>query len=245
MPARNMITPLLVVLAVLVAAVAAYAVGASSAAATSTEPNDRTEPLGVHVEGVGSASARPDVLHVTIGVEAPAPTVDAALEQANAAAAAVLEALRASGVEESDVQTQNLGLDPQFAPETRDVTGYVARQDLAVTLRDIAAAGATISAAVAAGGDAARLSGLQFAIEDDTAVRAEAREEAFAAARRQAEQYAELAGRELGEVLSVREQTRPEGPVPAAAGLARAEAVPLAPGSNDVTVTTQVRWALR
>ena len=113
-------------------------------------------------------------------------------------------------------------------------------------LKNITTAGATISDLVAAGGDAARLQGVAFGLDDDAALRAKARELAFADARAAAEQYAKLAGRELGDVVLVREQVTPAGPVPMAADstMSTASAVPIAPGTTDVTVTAQVRWSL-
>jgi uncharacterized protein len=106
-----------------------------------------------------------------------------------------------------------------------------------------------VLAAVAdAGGDATRIGGISFALDDDAAVRAQAREAAFADARQRAEQYADLVGRELGDVLWVRENvTTPAPPVPYAAEAAAdaGGALRLEPGSTEVTVTAEVRWSLR
>lgn len=122
------------------------------------------------------------------------------------------------------------------------------RQDLVVTARDIDAAGGLISAAVEAGGDAARLSGISFALEDDETLLAEARDDAYATARNKAEQYARLSGKELGEVISIAEDVA-QGPRPytsAGADLAAARsAVPIEAGSTEVSVTVDVRWAVR
>jgi uncharacterized protein YggE len=86
-----------------------------------------------------------------------------------------------------------------------------------------------------------------FSLEDDATLQQEARAEAFATAQEKAAQYAELTGRELGEVVEVREQTTPSGPVPYAMGDAAvaAESVPVQPGTSSVSVTVQVRWSLR
>jgi hypothetical protein len=202
---------------------------------------------GVSVAGTGTASAAPDVVRTQIGAETSGASVDEALRAANDAARRVVEALRGEGVAERDIQTAGVQLYPQYGPEGQQVTGYTARQDLTVVLRDLDAAGATIAVAVAAGGDAARLSGVSFTLADDTALRAQAREEAFADARVKAEQYAELAGRELGEVVSVREDAGGSSPYASGGGSAEsasADAVPLAPGSAEVSVTAQVRWSL-
>jgi uncharacterized protein len=238
--------PLVLVLAMLAVGVAAVAAAAVAPAAPvrAAAPED----AGIDVQGVGTATGTPDVLHVTVGVEADGGTVADALDAANAAAGKVLDALRTAGVAEADVQTQNVHLYPRYDGDGQEITGYSAGQDVAVTLRDLGKAGATISDVVAAGGDAARLQGVAYELDDDAALRTKARELAYADARATAEQYAKLAGRELGDVVLVREQVAPSGPVPMAAGdsaMSTAAAVPIAPGTSAVTVTAQVRWSLR
>ena len=241
MPVRRTLACLLTAPALLAGA-ACTTPGAAAAPATAAAP---AAEAGVLVEGVGTAGAVPDVLRVTLAAEATAPSVEEAVAQANEATSRMLESLAAQGVAEADLQTVDLQLHPEYGPEGAEQDGYVARQALAVTLRDLDEAGATIGAAIEAGGDAARLQGASYALEDDTEVRVQAREAAFADARRAAEQYAQLAGGELGPVLSVEEQTDAAGPGPVAFGDgARAQAVPLAPGTSEVTVRTQVRWAL-
>jgi uncharacterized protein len=202
---------------------------------------------GVEVGGVGTATGTPDVLRVTVGLEVTADGVDGALSGADDAARKVIRALQAADVAERDVQTANVSVYPRYSNEGDRITGYVARHDLSVTLRDVGSAGAVIASVADAGGDAARIEGISYALEDDAAVRAEARSAAFADAQRRAEQYAQLVGRELGDVLWVRENvSTPAPPMPyAAAADSGAGSLALQPGSTAVTVTTEVRWALR
>jgi len=240
-PALRRFAPLFAVLALGTAVV----VGGS--APVRAAPGDPPADAGVVVQGVGTATATPDVLHVTVGVEAGAAGVDDALKAANAAAGKVLDALHAAGVADADLQTRNVHVYPRYGGNGQDITGYTAGQDVAVTLRDLGTAGATIGTAVAAGGDAARLQGVAYELDDDAALRSKARELAFADARATAEQYAKLAGRQLGDVVLLREQVTPSGPVPMAAGDAAtstASAVPISPGTTEVTVTAEVRWSL-
>ena len=214
--------------------------------AVRAEPVEPPAEAGVHVDGVGTATGTPDVLRVTVGVETTADAVGDALQQADTAARRVLDALRGEGVATDDVQTVNLSIYPSFAEDGQKIVGYTARHDLEVTLRDLDRAGTTIGLLVDAGGDAARVQGISFALEDDAALQEEARAEAFAAARQKAEQYAELTGRTLGDVVEIREQLTASPPMPYAAGdVARAESVPIAPGSAGVTVTVGVGWSLR
>jgi hypothetical protein len=228
------------------AVVAAVVVGGSEPVRAA--PVDPPADAGVEVQGAGTATGTPDVLHVTVGVEVGAGAVGDALSAANAAAGKVLDALHAAGVADADLQTQNVHVYPRYGGNGQDINGYLAGQDIAVKLRDLGMAGATISAAVEAGGDAARLQGVAYDLGDDSALRSKARELAFADARATAEQYAKLAGRQLGDVVLVREQVTPSGPVPMAAGdsaMGTASAVPIAPGTTDVTVTAEVRWSLK
>lgn len=243
MPARRLLPSLAV--AGLVGAVAVVALLASPQQVRAA-PADPAREAGVQVEGVGTASGRPDVLRVTIGVETSAENVDEALTAADEAARRVLAALRAADVPERDVQTVNVSVWPRHGHEGEEITGYTARHDLLVTLRSVDQAGETIAEAVEASGNAARVQSLAYALEDDEALQEQARAQAFADAQRKAEQYAELAGRELGDLVWVNEQVTPSGPIPYAGdSAAGGEAVPLAPGSTTVTVTAEARWSLR
>jgi uncharacterized protein YggE len=244
-----------VLLAAVTAAVAAAAValvvrpGPAGAAPEDPVPTDGTTATqaGVEVGGVGTATGTPDVLRVTVGAEVTAETVDAALRGADDAARKMLRVVRDAGVADRDVQTVNVSVYPTYGREGERITGYISRHDLEVTLRDMGEAGAVIGRLADAGGDAARVQGISYVLEDDAALQEQARADAFADARRKAEQYAELAGRELGEVVSVRENVTAPGPMPYAAAdsAAGASEMAIAPGSTTVTVTAEVRWSLR
>ena len=244
MSGRRFRAPLLVAIPLVGLAALVLVVGPPGAVRAA--PPEAPADAGVQVDGVGTATGTPDVLRVTVGVESTAETVGEALRTADAAARRVLDRLRDEDVPERDVQTSNVALHPAYADEERGITGYTARHDLRITLRDVQTAGETIGAVVDAGRNAARVEGLSYGIEDDAALQQEAREQAFAAARQKAEQYAALAGRELGDVVEIREQLAPSGPMPyAAEDAGGAAGMALAPGTATVTVTAQVRWSLR
>ena len=249
MSRRRLVQSLLVTAVVAAAAVAVVlTVSAGTGRAAPEEPGGEDEAqAGIAVGGVGTASGTPDVLRLSVAAEVTAGTVGEALTSADEAARAVLEAVSAAGVAEEDVQTVDVSIHPRYDERGERVTGYTARHALQVTLRDVAGAGAVISAVAEAGGDATRVEGVSFVLEDDDAVQARAREAAFADARRKAEQYADLVGRELGEVVSVRENVQSAAPMPFARAEAAAmdAAMALEPGSTEVTVTAEVLWALR
>jgi uncharacterized protein YggE len=202
----------------------------------------------VTVQGEGVARATPDVLRLDLGVEAQGRTVSDALAGSSASMQAVLDALRVHGVDPADLQTTGLAIRSVHDRDGRRVVGYAAGSSLAVTLRDLDAAGAAIAAAADAGGDACRVHGLRFDVQDDTPLRLQARQAAVADARARAETYAAAADRALGRVLHISElgEGRP-GPVRAGRMMAMeavSAPVPLEAGAHEVSVNVTVEWAL-
>lgn len=239
-----------VVVGLLTAVVAAAALATSAlttGSASAQEDGGQDSGRGVSVVGVGTVSGRPDVLRFTVGVEATADTVDAALASANEAAARMISTLRQRGIAEQDLQTAGVQVHPRHDERGEQITGYVVRQDLTVKVTDLEAAGGLMTAAMDAGGNASRLSGVWFALEDDEELLAEAREQAYAQARDKAEQYARLAGKELGDVAAISEDVS-QGPWPlarASADAATAASMPIEPGTTEVSVNVRVRWDMR
>lgn len=196
-------------------------------------------------------AAPPDTVRATVGVEVVRDSVDAALQEAGRAALAVTRALREHGVDDRDLQTEQVSVYPRYAnlpgPDTGPppVAGYVVSNAVRVTVRDVDRAGALLAAAAAAAGDAARINGVGFALDDDTAALAVAREAAFADARAKAQHYADLAGRPLGALVAVSEVGADQaGPVVHHAMAMEAGPVPIAPGEQEVAVTVVATWAL-
>ncbi len=203
---------------------------------------------GVLVSGTGEVTGRPDTLVAQFGAEATAGSVDEALARADRALGRITDALRKGGVDDADLQTAGLDVYPQYSDDGRQVTGYQAQQQLTVTFRDVDAAGRLIGRAVSAGGDAARLSGLSFRIDDDSALLADARRKAFGDAKAKAELYGDAAGRGLGRVVSVTETvTGNDRPYPMPAfDAARSSAggdVQIEAGQQQLSVTVTVEWS--
>lgn len=201
------------------------------------------DPHGVTVRGTGLASAAPDVFVVDVAAEVLASTPAEAFGQASDALRAIADEARSAGVRGPDVRSGEMNLWTEQDREGR-VVGCRAGLRLEVTVRDLAHAGETLSRLVAAGGEAARLRGTRFEHADPAALGAAALDEAFADARRRAVRYAELAGRALGQVVSVVEDDRGDGPRPLAALLAAdAGGPPVEAGALGVAASVTVSWA--
>ena len=214
-------------------------------------PVEAAAASGVTVTGAGVASGAPDVAHVTVGVQVQRETVDEALEVANSTTQDVLATLDELGIAEEDRQTRDFGIHPVMEPTPEgeaETTGYQVRNLVEVTVRDVDRLGEVIQQAAQAAGEQARVEGVTFGLEDDDELLAAAREAAMADAQEQAEHYAELAGRELGALIGIQDQSG-SAPRPAmgrsfAEDAAAEAAVPVAPGEQEVVVQVVARWAL-
>lgn len=204
---------------------------------------------GLWVTGSGTATGPRDECTITVGSDVRRPTAAAAL----AGSAEVVDRMRRAfidaGVDESALSTSGVSLNPVY-DDYPTVAGFVAAVQLTGRTRDIGAVGGLLTTLVTAGGDAARVHEVSFAHSDPSALRARAREAAWADAADRAAQLAALAGRELGEVVAVEEasgRSRPPGPLRMAA---MAEAgpgggVPIDAGEGSVVVSLTVGWSLR
>jgi uncharacterized protein len=240
--------------------IGAFALGSASGSAAPTlsgqrSPQTRTDvaftsPTGsarVTVTGNGTVTGTPDQLILSMGVQVSAATVTSALQQSSQAAARVTAALRAAGVASADIQTAGLSIQPDYRANSQVPDGYQASEYLTATLRRITAAGAQIQAAVQAGGNAVTVDGVSLNLTDTSALLARARADAVADARHKAAQYASAAGHSLGPVISITDQA-PAQPSPfysAASGAAsRVPSVPISPGTQQLSVSITVSYAL-
>ena len=228
---------------------AGYVVGSvhapSPAGAASSDPAEQ----GVIVSGLGKVSGTPDVLRVQLGVEVRRADVSAALRDANTIQNKVRSAVRGDGVDAKDMQTSDVSLYPSYSNKGVP-NGYTVNESLTLKLRNLGRAGKTIGDAVIAGGNAARVQGVSFALEDNAALLEQARDAAYGDAKKKAQRYADLSGRALGQVELVSEQDPDASqPIPyaraAASSAAPLQDVPIDAGQSQVSVSVTVRWSLR
>jgi uncharacterized protein len=202
---------------------------------------DRTS---ITTRGVGTVAGTPDTLTVVLGVQTRAASAADALADNNTRAGGLLDVLRGRGVADKDLRTSGLSISPTFEADGR-ISGYEVTNEVTATLRDIAGAGALVDAAAQAAGDAARVQQIAFGIDDDAQPRAQARADAVRQAVTQAHQLADAADVGLGPILSITEVSGGQPPVPVTRDSAAAQAaVPIQPGTQDVSVTVEVVHAV-
>jgi uncharacterized protein YggE len=225
---------------------------ASPAVTTSAGLTAATTPTGtstrITVTGTGNVSGVPNELDLSMGVQANGGSVAGALRQANGAVRSITAVLTHSGVAASDIQTSGLSIQPNYSSSGAP-SGYGVSEQISVTLRHLSAAGSQISAAARAGGNATVIDGVSLNLSDTSSLMAAARVKAVTDAKAKAEAYARALGRPLGPVVSMSEtppalpyQPLPFGEAVPAAG--RASAVPVHPGTQQLSVTVTVVFAL-
>ena len=203
-------------------------------------------PAAISVTGEATVSVPPDQAQIDGGVTSEAKTAREASDANNTAMGKVLLALKGAGIEEKDVQTSRLSLQPQSAPNRPGpsaIVSYRASNRVTVRLRDVTKVANVIDTLVGAGAN--EIGGINFVVTQASKLLDEAREQAIADARRKAEIYAKAAGVTLGAPLSIAEQGSP-GPIPfrkMAVGMAAS--APVAQGEETLAVTVSVSWAIK
>lgn len=200
----------------------------------------------VTVTGTGEASSTPDVLRLRLRVEGRGADVGEALDTASAALGQVLEVVRAHGVADRDIASGRISVGTRYNQNGARV-GFESTQEVAITVRDVAASGALMRAAAAAAPDALSIDDVALAIAEPGPLLVAARDAAFADAKARAEQYARLARRRLGAVLQISEDRGHSVPI---ARMAResvafaAAAVPVEAGEESLRASITVAWQL-
>jgi uncharacterized protein YggE len=214
-------------------------------AALPSTAQDRDQGRQIVVTGQGQVVTVPDIAHVRIGVTTEAGTAAESLASNSNAMRAVMDRLAAEGIEMADMQTSNLALGPRFAdgntPEPQ-VSGYVARNLLAVRVDELDRLGAILDAV--AGEGANTFEGLAFGLTDMAPASDEALRLAVADARRRAEVIAAGADVTLGEVTELSTLGGAPRPMDMANARMASESVPVAAGELSVTASVTAVFAI-
>ena len=177
-----------------------------------------------------------------MGVEVEAKTVSEARNEAAAAMAAVISAVKRRGLTDEDIQTSSFNIWPQYdrIEGKRTLAGYRVSNSATIKMRDLDSVGDIIDDVADAGGDATRIDGISFTVEDPTPYMAQLREAAIQNAKEKAEHYAGLVGASLGDPFYVTEAGGISPPTP----VARAQAA-FAPAALAATSVSGGELTLR
>jgi uncharacterized protein YggE len=241
----------------LVAAAALIAL-ASPVSAQTTAVLQPGETL-LEVQAEGTATYAPDAAFITAGVVSTGVTATEATEANARTMTAVIAALKKAGVGERYIRTQQINVQPRFARMGAEdyegqaqITGYVARNSVAVTVTTLAQAPAVIGAAFAAGANS--VNGPNLGNQDAQVGMAAARSSAIANAMTEAAAYAKGLGLKVARVLRISERGNRANQVSYALARVSGESAappappapppPVAGGEMQRSVTVWVDYAL-
>ena len=202
----------------------------------------------ITVNAEGTVKVTPNAVKIMGQVTVVEGTNAAALAKANSTSAAVRKAVLANGVSAKDLATTALTVYPEYnyTQEKGSVqVGYRATQSFTIVVKNAANAGVVVDAIAAAGGDYLQLQGVSPFVLDNTKATEAARAAAVKNAKAKAISYAKLLGVKLGKVDFLSEGGATYNPP--IYGVAKAsadEATVIDLGTQDVSVSITVQWAL-
>jgi uncharacterized protein YggE len=226
---------------------AAQSVPTVSVAASGGQPAIRL----LTVSGAGQISLKPDIAYIYVGVHTEKPSAAESVAENNANTQKLIDALKAAGVDASDIQTTNFSIwqNTQYGPDGKPGgTNYAVDNTVYLTVRKLSQLGDLLDAAVKAGAN--NINSIQFDVADKTKALSDARAEAVKTAKTQAAELAEAAGVALGEIQSIQYFDASPSPIfqgkgMGGGGAASADiAVPINPGQMQITVTVTIAYEI-
>ena len=228
----------------LAAAALPAAAGAQQSSITQTIAGTRLD-----INAVGEVTRVPDVAVITAGVVSRSATATDALQDSANRTSRVLGALKSAGVEERDIQTSNVSLNPEYRypqDQAPQLVGYTASNNVTVRFRDIRSSGKILDALVKQGAN--QINGPTLVVDKPEAALDEARAKAIASGRARADLYARSLGMRVGRVVSVSETAESYAPPPPVPMMARMEAAPatkIEPGEQKLQVNLMMVFELQ
>jgi uncharacterized protein YggE len=218
---------------------------AQQAAITQTIAGTRLD-----LNATGEVTRVPDVAVISAGVVSRSPTAAAALQDTADKMTRVIAALKRAGVQDRDIQTSNVSLNPEYRyPENQSpqLVGYTASNSVTIRFRDIRSSGKILDALVGQGAN--QISGPSLTVDKPEAALDEARAKAVAVGRARAELYARSLGMRVVRLVYASESGgyAPPPPMPVAM-YARAErdsSTPVQPGEQKLQVSLAMTFELQ
>jgi len=211
------------------------------------------------VQGDGKASGVPDVASFSFNVITEGGVDVAALQSQNAAQMnKAIEFATKQGVKKEDIATSQYSIQPRY--ETSNciynsgkpcppaaIVGYTVQQSVSVKVRNFKLISPLLSGVVSNGANT--VSGLQFAIDDSTALENTARTAAIKKAQEKAQSVAKAGGFKLGKLLEISENVATPYYQPRAMDMVgKAESATVAPtieaGSQEVTINVSLKYEI-
>ncbi|MBI2610590.1 SIMPL domain-containing protein [Candidatus Kaiserbacteria bacterium] len=217
----------------------------------------------ITVSGEGEVFAVPDTATFSVTVQEEAVEVKDAQDVATKKVNEIIAFLKGEGIEEKDIRTADYNVYPQYdyiqtvcrdgycPPGRQELRGFQVSQTLTVKVRDTEKAGNLLSGVGELG--ASSVSGLSFTIDDEDALKREARGQAIEDARTKAAELAKQLNVRLVRIIGFSESEGGYPPIPYAYGrggdMVAMEAKAIAPeipvGENKIVSNVSVTYEIR
>lgn len=212
----------------------------------------------ITVFATGEVYAKPDLALTTFSVVTEAETVAEAMTENTEKMNAVIDSMKEEGIEEKDLKTTTFNISPRYewyykeacippCPSgERILVGYEVQQSLQVKIRDLEKVGALLQKATDAGAN--QVGNLQFTIEDQDAVKSQARAEAIDEAKAKAKELASQLGVRLIRISSFNESSVLPYyglEMAEASGRGGGEEPQIEIGENKISVTVYITYDIR
>jgi uncharacterized protein len=203
------------------------------------------------VSATGEVTRVPDVAIITAGVVTRSQTATGAIQEAADRMQRVLAALKRAGIEDRDIQTSSVSLNPEYRYQENQppqLVGYTATNQLTIRFRDIRNSGKILDALVSQGAN--QINGPNLTIYKPEAALDEARAKAIAIGRARADLYARGLGMRVVRVVAVSESggsypVPPPMPVMMEARMSAGADTKVVPGEQKLQVTLAMTFELQ
>ncbi len=201
----------------------------------------------ISMSGYAEQKVVPDTATISIGVVVQGGTSEEATSENAAIMSAVMEELKAIGLEDREIQTSYVSVYPIYNYEKeRTITGYSASNNVQVTTSDLDKLSGIIDRSAAAGAN--EIGSISFSVSDEMQkkIREDLMEEAVA----DAESKADVLASSLGvEITGVKTSSINEGSnsrvyyeMPEESMAAGGASTPIEPGESEVSISVHVTY---
>lgn len=225
----------------------AFALSLTVIAATSAFAQATPGVATLTAEGTGTVLAAPDTVIIDIGVTTRAASPAEALAGNNTDMQAVIAAVIAAGVADTDIATSNFSISPIYDDRqtTRAnmgpaIVGYEVSNQVTVRIAGLDSSSAILDQVVAAGAN--RINGIRFDIAEPQPLRDQALAAAIAEAHRQAELMADAAGVALVRIIDVASYAN--GQPMNDRAFAAVSSTPIMGGQQSITATATLTFEI-
>lgn len=174
----------------------------------------------VAVEGEAEIYLAPDRASVSIGVETDGKDVIVIKKDNDRRVRGIFDALKKIGIEQKDIMTSDLSIQPQYNWKNdgrRELVKYQMRNVITITVRNLSNLENVINASVSEGSNV--LDNVSFSVSDSKSIRDTLRVNAARSAKAKAEALAGAVGARVGKVLNISEHGGYQPPTPMYKGM--------------------------